>query len=143
MDVQQDFAQDFTPIFCLLCCTSYCSGPCSIHRAIDVYCSFMYQIQEQIATTVLQRRVEELLLQVVSINKTMREVIPTIEVPPVPDISRLSLPAQISINITGCKTTTDSQEIIVYKYHSNSFVYLDEVTTVRGCIYMLLEYLHM
>lgn len=74
-----------------------------------------------------------MLLQVVSISKTMLEIIPTIQVPPVLDISRLNLPAQISIDITtGCKKTISSQEITLYKHVSNAFKYLDEVTT-KNC----------
>ena len=90
--------------------------------------TYIITVQEQIGLIMSQRRIEELLFQVVSINKTVVEIVAIAQVPPVFDTSRLTLPAQISIDMTtGCKRTTYSQEIGIYKYQSNAFKYLDEV----------------
>ena len=85
------------------------------------------------------QRTKKLSLQAESISKSMEQIRFVTQTFLTPNMPGLAIPAQMSIDMsTGCKNTTNSQEVTAYKHFSNSFKYLDQVAT-RLCAIMLFE----
>ena len=69
-------------------------------------------------------------MQMNSASKTVEQINSMAQGPHVPDTSGLTLPAQINIDMTtGCKTTTTSEQIGIYKALLSASKFFDEVVS--------------
>ena len=75
-----------------------------------------------------EQRINQSLMQLESASRTVEQINPVAQGPRVPDTSGLTLPAQINIDMTtGCKTTTTSEQITIYKTLLSATKFFDQV----------------